>query len=69
MSKRARKNRARKRRSSATTTIPEAAKRLNIGRNQAYDAARKGEIPAFRVGRRWIVPTAALDQMLSGKAT
>ncbi len=52
----------------ATTTIVEAAKRLGIGRNQAYEAAARGEIPAIRVGTRWLVPTAALDRMLSGEA-
>jgi excisionase family DNA binding protein len=47
-----------------TTTIEEAAKRLKIGRNQAYQAALRGELPAFRIGRRWIVSTAALDRLL-----
>ena len=50
-----------------STTIEEAAKRLNIGRNQAYEAARSGQLPAFRIGRRWIVPTGALDRLLSGE--
>ena len=52
-----------------TTTIEDAARRLNIGINQAYEAARHGQLPAFRVGRRWIIPTAALDRLLSGNAT
>jgi excisionase family DNA binding protein len=51
-----------------TTTIPAAAKRLRIGRNQAYEAAARGEIPVIRIGRRWLVPTAALDRMLAGDA-
>jgi excisionase family DNA binding protein len=51
----------------ATTTIVEAAKRLNIGRNQAYEAAHRGEIPTIRIGRRWLVPTAALDRILNGE--
>lgn len=51
-----------------TITIVEAAKRLRIGRNQAYDAARNGELPTIRIGKRWLVPTAALDRMLSGEA-
>jgi excisionase family DNA binding protein len=49
-----------------TTTIEAAAKRLKIGRNQAYEAAARGELPAFRIGRRWIVPLAALDRLLRG---
>jgi excisionase family DNA binding protein len=50
-----------------TTTIEDAAKRLRIGRNQAYEAAARGEIPAIRIGRRWLVPTVALDRLLSGE--
>jgi excisionase family DNA binding protein len=48
----------------AVTTIEEAAKRLRIGRNQAYDAAHRGEIPVIKIGKRLLVPTAALDRML-----
>jgi excisionase family DNA binding protein len=51
-----------------TTTIADAAKRLKIGRNQAYEAAARGEIPVIRIGRRWLVPTAALDRLLAGEA-
>jgi len=51
----------------ATTTIVEAARRLKIGRNQAYEAAARGEIPAVRIGRRWLVPIAALNRLLNGE--
>lgn len=47
-----------------TTTVIEAAKRLGIGRNQAYDAVRRGELPSIRIGKRIVIPTAALDRML-----
>jgi excisionase family DNA binding protein len=50
----------------ATTTIVEAAKRLGIGRNQAYEAAARGEIPVIKIGTRLLVPTKALDRMLDG---
>ena len=49
-----------------TMTIEEAAERLGIGRNQAYEAARRGDIPAVRIGRRLLVPIAALERKLSG---
>ena len=52
----------------ATVTVVEAAKRLGIGRNQAYEAAHRGEIPTIRIGKRILVPTAALDRLLDGKA-
>ena len=51
-----------------TTTVTEAAKLLGIGRNQAYEAARRGEIPTIRIGRRLLVLLAALERMLQGTA-
>lgn len=51
----------------ATLTIVEAAHRLGVGRNQAYEAARAGQIPSIRIGKRLLVPRAALDRMLSGE--
>ena len=48
----------------ATYAICEAAEILGIGRNQAYEAARRGEIPTIRIGGRILVPKAALDKML-----
>jgi excisionase family DNA binding protein len=47
-----------------TFTIAETAKKLGIGKNQAYEAARCGEIPTIRIGKRILVPKAALDRML-----
>ena len=51
-----------------TLTIPEAAKALGIGRNAGYEAARRGEIPTIRIGKRLLVPRAALERMLQGAA-
>jgi hypothetical protein len=50
----------------ATMSVEAAAKRLNIGRNQAYNAcaADPQQIPAIRIGKRWLVITAAIDRML-----
>ena len=47
-----------------TLTVPETAKRLGIGKNLAYDAIRRGEIPSIRVGHRLLVPVAALEAMM-----
>ena len=49
-----------------TYTIPEAGRILGIGRNSAYEAARRGEIPVIRIGGRIVVPVAALEHMLGG---
>lgn len=47
-----------------TYKIEEAGKKLGIGRNQAYEAANRGEIPTIRIGKRLLVPKARLDRML-----
>ncbi len=51
-------------------TVEEARQILRLGRNAAYEAIRRGEIPVLRFGRRIVVPRAALERMLSeaGKA-
>ena len=49
-----------------TLTIPEAANALGIGRNTAYEAARRGEIPTIRIGKRLLVPWGPFEQMLDG---
>ena len=49
-----------------TCTIPEAAKVLGIGRNQGYEAARTGELPVIRIGKRMLVPIAGLNRLLEG---
>jgi excisionase family DNA binding protein len=46
-------------------TIEEAGKLLSLGRSGAYEAARRGDIPVLRIGRRWLVPRVALDKMLA----
>ena len=39
-----------------TLTVEEAAASLGISRASAYEAVRRGEIPAIRIGRRILVP-------------
>jgi excisionase family DNA binding protein len=51
-----------------TMTIPEAARKLGVGRNAGYRAARSGQIPTIRIGKRLLVPAAAFDRLLEGKA-
>jgi excisionase family DNA binding protein len=47
-----------------TLTITEASKALGVSRNKAYEAARRGEIPTIKIGKRILVPVAALARML-----
>ena len=52
-----------------TYKIEEAGRLLGVGRNQAYEAAKRGEIPTIKIGKRLLVPRAALDRLLdSGEA-
>ncbi len=44
---------------------PDTGRLLGLSRAATYDAVARGEIPALRVGRRLLVPTAALRRMLS----
>ena len=47
-----------------TLSIEEVASLLGLGRTAAYEAARRGEIPNRRLGRRIIVPVPALREWL-----
>jgi excisionase family DNA binding protein len=47
-----------------TYTVEEAAQLLRVGRNQCYEALRRGELPSIRIGKRLLVPRAALDRLL-----
>ena len=43
-----------------TLTVDETARLLGVGRSAVYEAARRGELPSRRVGRRVVVPVPAL---------
>ena len=45
-------------------TIEQVAQMLGVGRSTAYDAARRGELPVVRLGRRLLVPKARLGELL-----
>jgi excisionase family DNA binding protein len=53
---------------SSVLTVEEAAAMLRIGRTAAYDAARRGDLPTIRIGRRIRVPRRALEKMLDTAA-
>jgi excisionase family DNA binding protein len=48
-------------------SIEEAAQVLRISRGSAYEAARVGQIPAVRIGRRLVVPVRALRVLLGAE--
>jgi excisionase family DNA binding protein len=47
-----------------TISVERAAQLLGICRVSGYEAAKNGDLPVIRIGRRVLVPTAALLRML-----
>lgn len=47
-------------------TVQEAGELLGLSRGSAYEAARRGDLPTLRIGRRLLVPISALEKMLEG---
>lgn len=47
-----------------TLTVERTAQLLGISRNGCYQAIARGEVPALRIGRRMLVPTARLRSIL-----
>ena len=48
-------------------SIAEAAARLGIHRQTLRAAIERGDLRAVRVGRRWLIPIAAIDELLEGR--
>ncbi len=46
-----------------TISVEDAAKQLGLSRNAGYEAAKRGEIPTIRIGRRLLVPSAAFERL------
>ena len=49
---------------SVVLTVSEVSKILKISRPQAYLGVQRNEIPYIRVGRRILIPKAALEKLL-----
>lgn len=48
----------------AVYTIAEVAELFGVGRNSAYEAARRGDFPVLKIGGRLVAPKRAIDRML-----
>ena len=48
-----------------TYSVPDAGRRVGLGRNASYEAARRGELPVLRFGRKLVVPRIAFERMLA----
>lgn len=47
-----------------TMTVAEAGELLGISRRSAYRAVERGELPALRLGRRLVIPSLKLLELL-----
>jgi excisionase family DNA binding protein len=50
-------------------SVEEARKMLGLSRGLTYEAIRNGEIPSIRIGRRILIPKAALERKLGVSGT
>jgi excisionase family DNA binding protein len=48
-------------------TVVEAGRLLGLGRNAAYEAAKRGDIPTIRMGRLLLVPKAPLHKLVGAE--
>jgi excisionase family DNA binding protein len=48
-----------------TMKVEEAGKVIGISRGAAYARAKDGSLPTIRMGKRLLVPRAALDKLLA----
>ena len=51
-----------------TVTVDQVAEALGICRALAYQGVRSGQIPSIRIGRRFLIPRAALERLLADSA-
>lgn len=49
-------------------TLEEFQNILQIGRTTAYQLLNSGEVKAFRIGRFWKIPRAAISEYMSRKS-
>ena len=47
-------------------SVPDAGRTyFNLGRGASYEAAKRGDIPTIRIGRKLLVPIRAIEQKLA----
>ena len=45
-------------------TVPEAGELCGLGRSASYEAAKRGDLPVIKIGKKLLVPVEALRAML-----
>jgi excisionase family DNA binding protein len=48
----------------ATISVIHAGEMLGLSKDTAYQAARNGDLPVVRIGKRFLVPTEKLARLL-----
>ena len=48
-----------------TMTVEEMGRVLGIGRRQAYEAVNRGDIPSIRLGKRILISTRVIQDILN----
>ena len=53
-----------------TVDVAEASQELGINKLTAYDSIRRGDfpLPVIKIGRRYVIPRAALERLLAGES-
>jgi excisionase family DNA binding protein len=51
-----------------TYTVPEFCRVMKIGRNQGYEAVKRGDVPVIRIGKTLRVPKPWVRRILNGEA-
>ncbi len=49
-------------------TVPEVAKRIGVNKAAVYELAKTEHFPAIKIGRRIVIPKAALESWLETEA-
>ena len=48
-------------------TVADVMELLYVGKNTVYRLLHEGELKAFRIGKRWKIPKACLEQYILSK--
>lgn len=49
----------------ATYTVPDLCQRMGKSSNYIYEQLRRGNIPGWKWGGRWIIPRVPIDNLLN----
>lgn len=50
-----------------TVSVNEASKILGLSRNAAFKAAKSGQLPSFKIGKRILIPKNKLMSLINGE--